>query len=174
MNSASLDRESLDRVSSSSTTHLCGLYRLHCICIIDVYIDVLSSETFFSFYRCSKHKNFVRKFWLWLILKICFQRDFSFVKKNVQQSQSERTVQKNKIIISPTVADSIIRLNFIVRFEKEVCKGGDNVTLIVVILFFLLSQSSLTCPVQFCNTKGTIFVLGTRKLRVCQMKERPV
>ena len=66
MNRASLDRESLDRVSWSSTTHLYGLYRLHYICIIVVYIDVLSSETFFSFYHCSKHKNFVTKFWLWL------------------------------------------------------------------------------------------------------------
>ena len=41
------------------------------------------------------------------------------------------------IVVSSSVAHSIFRLNFIVRFEKDVCEAGDNVISAIVILFFL-------------------------------------
>ena len=49
--------------------------------------------------------------------------------------------------ISLSVADIVFRLNLIVKFEKDISEVRDDV-ISIIFLFFLLSQSFLTCLVQ--------------------------
>ena len=55
-----------------------------------------------------------------------------------------------KTVISLSVAHFIFHLNLIVKFEKSISEAGDddNVISIIVILFFISSQSFLTSFVQ--------------------------
>ena len=61
--------------------------------------------------------------------------------------------------MSSLVAHSIFCLNFIVRFEEDACKVGDNVISIIVILFFLLSRSYLKCTVHLSYIRIIFFYL---------------
>ena len=48
--------------------------------------------------------------------------------------------------VSTGVADSIFRLDFIVKFERDLGVDGDKIISTIVILFFLLSQNFFDVP----------------------------
>ena len=83
------------------------------------------------------------------------------------------------VFIRSSVANFILHLDVIVKFEIDVCEGGDNFILVNVSFYFFLSHSFLVSPAKLRNIRRTIFVTSARKfcgikLKTWLLKERSV
>ena len=62
-------------------------------------------------------------------------------KTNIIKKPKTKSIKPKPLkTFSSSVADSLFRVDFIVKFEKDIGEAGDNVICIIFILFFLLSR----------------------------------
>ena len=63
-------------------------------------------------------------------------------------------------------ADSLLSLDVVVKFEEDIGEAGNNVALVIVILFFHLPLIFLMYPVKLCHVRPKKVVLFSEIGRV--------